>query len=969
MKKHNYDKKIFHYRLYLAGVIVLTFGIAAAVVWMGIGTLNKEANQFSGEIAWDYDNLIDSYETTFRVMAGQIKEKIKENPSLDEMNQWLQSKQKYFEEQIGIDAYDGVALTYKGGYAHSWNIEDNDDYEPSTRPWYRQAQRAKGKVTVVAPYTNYLGSLYDNEDEAIVMTIAQKYNKQISIHYDIKITQIGKLVQNRIRRYDNSKIILYDRDGYILSSTDDKEFGHNIYNPDQKISEDLSKKIKKSRSIGKSFILSKVDGELRLLYSSRDKNGNTLCISYSFWTVMVDTFAVVGLIVGVLILLEIFMYIRNKRYILEFHRRDRRLSHILNASYDKELFVYLDSMEFYGNEEAQQLLGNTKYKELYQYMYDIMEDNDSKYRFAQFLSPEALRNEQNEKEILVSQKFNIKIDLTGKEQKTIYEIYRMITKNDDKMIAAILVNDVTEDATILREALQRAEQASEAKGNFLTKMSHEIRTPMNAIIGETTLALRQMDQTDKVEICLEKVMISSKHLLNLINDILDMSSIESNKMKIAHAEFDIKEVVSTVSTLYYSQCKEKGIEFKTKLDEVRTEILVGDQLRIQQIILNLLSNAVKFTSRGGEIIFALSEDNISGKNLDLHIHIMDTGAGMSKEYMNRIFQPFEQEHALTAKEHGGSGLGLSITKNLMELMNGSITVESEEGKGTVFDISIPCEIAENQVRMDTSLISSMRAIVVDDDKDTLDYIGNILNHIGISHDCVTCGKDAIEMITKARNDKKMYDVCLLDWRMKGISGLELAEKIRLACGDQPIILIASAYDLNEINDDAKKAGVDMCVAKPIFQSSLFNMLMKLNQGKLVHQCEKKTDYDFTGKRILLVDDTEINLEIAKELLEMVNFKVDVAWDGKEALNMFEKSKPGTYNVILMDVQMPVMNGYEATRAIRGSKHSEAKSICVIAMTANAFAEDIAKSMQAGMDDHISKPIDTELMYDILNRYV
>jgi diguanylate cyclase (GGDEF)-like protein len=523
----------------------------------------------------------------------------------------------------------------------------------------------------------------------------------------------------------------------------------------------------------------------------------------------------------------------------------------------------------------------------------------------------------------------------------------------------------------LSKSVREAAEANHAKGEFLMRMSHEIRTPMNAIIGETALAQvgLKAQNPEKIEDCLNKIEVSSRHLLELINDVLDMSAIENNKIRISHNQFDIKDIVATIAALYYSQCKMKKIRFDARVVDLPIEFLIGDSLRIQQIILNLLSNALKFTRPGGKIVFQLSEEKQENGEILLHIQVRDTGCGIHKEYMKRIFEPFEQENELTAGEHGGSGLGLSITKNMVELMRGKIQVESEVGVGTTFSITIPCMQAPVQQSMNNEAIADMRAIVVDDDADALEYASSILNHIGILHDTAESGEEALNLITKARNDRKMYSLCLVDWRMHGMSGLELTKRIRQACGEKPVVVIASAYDLAEISDETQSAGVDACITKPYFQSTLFNILMRLSQGKLVNQNAQPEEYNFSGKRVLIVDDTEINREIASELLRMVGFEVKTANDGQRAIEIFEKSEPGTYDVILMDVQMPVMNGYEATRVIRRSGHPEAQSICIIAMTANAFAEDIAKSLEAGMNDHISKPIDTKLLYQVLSRYV
>lgn len=545
----------------------------------------------------------------------------------------------------------------------------------------------------------------------------------------------------------------------------------------------------------------------------------------------------------------------------------------------------------------------------------------------------------------------------------------IIMKHANLKRMEITMKQLKKAKEIAEEASIHAEQANEAKSIFLSRMSHEIRTPISIITGNTTLAERSIDNPKKVKEYLKKIQISSKHLLSIINDVLDMSAIENQKLRIAHQAFDIKEVITSVTTMYYNQCREKGIEFNVLLNNVTIENIVGDQLRLSQILLNLLSNALKFTEKGGKIKVKVTQRHINQDKIFLNFSVSDTGCGMNEEYMKRIFKPFEQEKDTTAKDHGGSGLGLSITKNLVEMMQGAIKVESEIGKGTTFSFELPFDIAENQSIVTNEAISSIRALVVDDDTDSLEYVAAVLHRMGIKFQCVNSGKEAIEVMLKARNEGSPFKLCLIDWKMPSMNGIDVARRIREIYDKNTIVIIISDYDINEIDVKAQEAGVDLCISKPIFQSSLFNILMGMANGKLVNYKKTEKEYDFKGKRLLLADDTEFNRDIAVELLEMVGFEVETAIDGLEAYNKFISSQEGYYDLILMDVQMPNMNGYESTEAIRKSNHSQGKTIKIIAMTANAFTEYIAASLSAGMDDHISKPIDTEKLYELLEQYL
>lgn len=530
---------------------------------------------------------------------------------------------------------------------------------------------------------------------------------------------------------------------------------------------------------------------------------------------------------------------------------------------------------------------------------------------------------------------------------------------------------LTEQTEALKDALAVAEQASQAKADFLSRMSHEIRTPMNAIIGMTTIAGAYLDDRARVQDCLTKIGYSSKHLMSLINDILDMSKIEAGKMKIAREPFDLVTVIESITSIIYPQAVEKGISFHVPMVDIDVTVLTGDNLRLNQVLLNLLTNAVKFTSEGGDIRLEIVQTQRTNRKISLRFIVRDTGIGMSSEFLAHVFQPFEQESAATGRKYGGTGLGMAITKNLVTLMGGTISVDSEPGNGSAFmvDLDFDVPVSENSHKSQTHpALGRLKVLVSDDDRDSGIHAAMMLKKLGIRSDWAGTGEECVNMVREAHRVGEGYDVCLVDWKMPDLDGIEVTRRIRRLVGPSATIIIITAYDWSYIEKSAREAGANAFLAKPIFASTLYNTLLSLTGADhtiTVPEPEMKLRREeLEGRHVLLAEDNDLNREIVTELLQMTGVTVDCAVNGKEALEKFLAGGEA-YDLILMDVQMPVMDGYQAAEAIRGCGHKRAGTIPIIAMTADAFHEDVLRAMKAGMDGHLAKPIDPALFYSTL----
>ena len=519
------------------------------------------------------------------------------------------------------------------------------------------------------------------------------------------------------------------------------------------------------------------------------------------------------------------------------------------------------------------------------------------------------------------------------------------------------------------QAQQKAEQASKAKSEFLSNMSHDIRTPMNAIVGMTTIATANINDKEQVYNCLKKIALSSKHLLGLINDVLDMSKIESGKMTLSCEQVSLREVMDSIVSIVQPQVKAKRQSFEVSIHDISNENVYCDSVRLNQVLLNLLSNAIKFTPDCGTIHIALYEEpSPKGEEyIRIHIKVRDNGIGMSEEFMEHIFDSFSREDSRRVRRTEGTGLGMAITKYIVDAMEGSIEVSSVQGEGTEFRITLDMEKAETQ-ELDM-VLPPWNMLVVDDDSQLCESAVASLRSIGIRADWTHDGESAIRRVAERAGKPDCYQVILLDWKLPGIDGLETARRIRKSLGGDVPILLISAYDWSEIEDDAKDAGINGFISKPLFKSTLYHGLKPyLEPGEEERQVEVKRGSDLSGRHILLAEDNELNWEIASELLSDLGLELDWAENGQICVDKFLASAPGSYDAVLMDLRMPVMDGYEATRRIRALDRPDA-GLPIIAMTADAFVEDAQHCLEAGMNAHVAKPIDVQEVARLLSKYI
>lgn len=779
---------------------------------------------------------------------------------------------------------------------------------------------------------------------------------------------------------ERAKTYLCTRDGRVIAGSSDDEIPDNIITSfetngsmnSQNIDE-MRKNLENGTDYGFSYTGSSGPGVAYI----RGVNNTDFMIFQAFPSQITQnmisnaTSAGVSLaaeIIGALVLFIVLLIFFNSRRSKKLVKENEEMSYVIDGTtklFDVFVFVDLQDNTYkylagtYSPSAPIPLSGD--YHELVEYITSAMIDEDGE-RMRKKLKPENIRKWLIGDDVGLSYEYRMKNDENNWKNLNIICLKR---ENDVAVQVLLMRQDVTESKTLelrkntaLKEAYRAAEAANQAKSDFLSHMSHDIRTPMNAIMGMTTIATMHVNDNNKVTDCLNKISVSSRHLLGLINEVLDMSKIESGKLMLAEEEFSISDIIENLMTIINPQIEQKKQNLNVNINNIEHEHVIGDSQRLLQVFVNIMSNAVKYTPEGGSISMTINEKPSDSNGRGLYEFIFaDTGIGMKNDFIEHMFEPFSRANDSRVQRIEGTGLGMPITKNIVHMMNGDIQVKSTPGEGSEFTVFVHLRLCDDNCESFDKL-AGLSVLVVDDEQYACESTCAILDSMGMKSDWVTDGDKALDMLKKADESNSIYSAVILDWKMPGKDGLQVTKEIRAAFGKDIPVIILTAYDWSDIEKEARAAGVNDFIAKPLFKSRVAYIMKNIidkHEGYITGNIV--SDKDYAGRRVLLVEDNELNMEIAEEILEMAGFIVETACDGAEAVKCVSGSEEGYYDLILMDIQMPNMNGYEATSAIRALDRSDAKTVPIIAMSANAFTDDIQKAKLSGMNAHVAKPIE------------
>ncbi len=928
-------------------------------------------------------------ESILTLSVNYIEEREQDGVSLKELKEGLYPFMNGLTELYGpenIQVY-GKALDDDHFISNIPEIEDMEDYDVTDTDYYQGAAAADGGIYISPAYVDVVTGQN-------VITMCKTVPSTGSFLAIDMMFSYFELNNENLTLPANASYYLIDKEGtllYFKAATD------HTYDEFQVLVDGF---MEQSNLAKGSQVLENViamDGHARNVYFHQMTNGWTaiLTIPESEIFTGLDTFNYISIMVALLgLALIIFQAVReyrqekqNQLLVEERNRmadRNRIYQNAMNSTARAYRAIYYVDM----------LTG--RYDMLYPHRGRNTESGDYNTEFVSKRFEAGIIAEEHREQVqqfldlsnivkLLETEDHIELQYKRIDENGKYEwcsTVATIAEMDGEQATAITLTIRSIDEIIHREekqkemlalAAERAEAANLAKSDFLSRMSHDIRTPMNAILGMTAVAGMHIDDKERVLDALGKITVSSKHLLGLINEVLDMSRIESGKVSLTEGIFNLSDTFENLLTIFHSQMEARNLELCVNVVNVEHESVIGDEQRLQQIFMNIMGNAVKFTPEGGKISLYIEEkpSHIAGSGF-FEFTFEDTGIGMEKDYIQKIFEPFSRAADSRIGKIEGTGLGMSIAVNIARMMNGDIKVESTLGEGSRFTVQVYLKL-NDITQADIEAFSSLPVLVADDEEAACESTCEILNSLNMDAEYVLDGDSAIKRIIEAHEAARDFAVVILDWKMPGKDGLATAKEIRSLAGNDIPLIILSAYDWSDIEAQAMDAGIDAFIEKPLFKSRLMKVLKDVlgldNSERPATALETFKEQDFSGKRVLLVEDNELNIEVAAELLDIVGIQVDQALNGQLAVDCVLDHEPGYYDLIFMDIQMPVMNGYESTRAIRSSGREDLKTIPIVAMTADAFADDIRKSEEAGMNGHISKPVDIEKLEEALRTFL
>lgn len=925
------------------------------------------------QMAERIDDLLISAQNSINTMA-YLYGKSLESPEVDAKALKDMAENSVFEYVEFVDK-NGINLTFKGETA---DVSDRGYYIEGMKGNSGIFMTQNSRITDETLVAFYTPLRYKGEIIGVLNGIYREEGMQKILSTEFFGTQ--------------AKTYLCTKDGTVISSVGDDKAPENMLEAlpgTMKVSEETLKDIRQAfenhESFGYRYDGTQGTGNAYLTGISQNdwmliqtfpstvtnnmiENANAAEIQQEVWLIFAFSIYILGLI---------FLNWKQRKLLISQKQEMSRIVDGVTNLFTRFVVVDLknDTYEYLKGGEKRHL-AKGKYSNLLNYSLPQYIVEDGKEDMPTVIEKDYIQMHMDENTPYLQFEYRVL-----RETERWEHISTLCLKRENGVPTIILhaIQDVTElkreelrNRTALKEAFQAAEAANHAKSDFLSRMSHDIRTPMNAIMGMTTVAAMNIDDKERLKDCLNKITLSSRHLLALINDVLDMSKIESGKVTLSEEEFDMAKMVENLLAIIHPQIQEKNQQLKVNTSNITHEDVIGDPLHLQQVFVNIMGNAVKFTPEGGTISFSICEkpSRIQGSGFYEFI-FEDTGIGMKEEFVETIFEPFARENSASSQNVEGTGLGMSIANNIVEMMNGNIQVESTLGVGSKFTVQLYLKL--QNVKTETiECLKDLRVLVADDEPDACENACEILNSIGMVSDGVLSGDEAIRKVAEARENAEDYAVVILDWKMPGKCGVETTKEIRKQLGDDVPIIILSAYDWSSIEQEAREAGVNAFIAKPLFKSRLVYVLKSLiekQEGEETSAIEELGQKDYSGKRVLLVEDIDMNLEIAETLLEFIGIEVETARDGQQAVDILLEKPEKYFDLVFMDIQMPNKNGYEATKEIRASGREDLKIIPIVAMSADAFSDDIQRALSVGMNDHVAKPIELPKLSAAIEKWI